>query len=229
MSVFMMCCVCLFAKKWKRFYWNCVCSVWKNSKVLYHSTDHESARKIVESGFFLRGSPQCMFGSGIYFAESPEIATFKAWYRRKGAVIEAEVALGRCYQPKSPEKDLTYTKLQSMGYDSVWARPKPDGPMGTSQEWVVYNMNQVRLLSVKVDGKDLLGKRATQGGLLLKSEREQATQGGMLSESERGQPAPDRSSRRAAVYGRAELLANRAALGMWSGVGCNLSAVTAGF
>ena len=29
--------------------------------------------------------------------------------------------------------------------------------------------------------------------------------------------------------GRAELLANRAALVMWSGVGCNLSAVTAGF
>ena len=28
---------------------------------------------------------------------------------------------------------------------------------------------------------------------------------------------------------RAELLANRAALVMWSGVGCNLSAVTAGF
>ena len=29
--------------------------------------------------------------------------------------------------------------------------------------------------------------------------------------------------------GRAELLANRAALGMWCGVGCYLSAVTAGF
>ena len=31
---------------------------------------------------------------------------------------------------------------------------------------------------------------------------------------------------RAAVYGRAQLLANRAALGMWSGVGSYLSAVT---
>ena len=29
--------------------------------------------------------------------------------------------------------------------------------------------------------------------------------------------------------GRVELLANRAALGMWCGVGCYLSAVTAGF
>ena len=36
-------------------------------------------------------------------------------------------------------------------------------------------------------------------------------------------------SRRAAACGRAELLANRAALGMWSGVRCNLSAVIAGF
>ena len=134
-------------------------------------TDANSASEIVKSGCMKRGDKNCMFGSGIYFAESPAIGAAKAWHGRKGGVIEAEVALGRCYQPKSPEKDLTYTKLQSMGYDSVWARPKPDGPMGTSQEWVVYNMNQVRLLSVKVDGKELLGKRGKQGGMLSYSER----------------------------------------------------------
>ena len=45
---------------------------------------------------------------------------------------------------------------------------------------------------------------------------------------ERPLPPQLARSRRAAA-GRAELLANWAALGMWSGVGCNLSVVTAGF
>ena len=94
-----------------------------------------------------------MFGSGIYFAESPEIAEMKAWHGRTGpqGVIEAEVALGRCYEPKHSET-FTHRALRKKGYDSVWARPQPDGPMGRSQEWVVYNKDQVRLLSVKVHG-----------------------------------------------------------------------------
>ena len=143
-----------------------------NFKVLYHSTDAESARKIVQSGFMLRGSDRCMFGSGIYFAESPEIAEAKAWYGdHESAIIEAEVALGRCYEPTSSETDLTFRKLRRKGYDSVWARPAPHGPMGTSQEWIVYSKHQVRLLSVKANGQELLSKRAKQGGILSVSER----------------------------------------------------------
>ena len=116
-----------------------------------------------------------MFGSGIYFAESPEIAEAKAWHgRHERAIIEAEVALGRCYQPKSAESFSSY-KLLLMGfYHSVWARPHPHGPMGTSQEWIVYSKYQVRLLSVKVNGEELLSKRAKQGGALSASERGQA-------------------------------------------------------
>ena len=53
-----------------------------------------------------------MFGSGIYFAESPEIAERKAWFGgSERAIIEAEVALGRCYQPKSEEKSLSSFNL----------------------------------------------------------------------------------------------------------------------
>ena len=175
MSILMICCVCLLVKNWKRFHWNCVCSAWKNSKVLYHSTDHESERNIVQSGFFLRGSPQCMFGSGIYFAESPKIAERKACYgSSESAIIEAEVVLGRCYQPKTADKSLSFYKLLLKGYGSVWARPAPDGPMSTYQEWVVYSKYQVRLRSVKVDGKELLSKKATRGGALSTSERGQA-------------------------------------------------------
>ena len=120
-----------------------------------------------------------MFGSGIYFAESPAIAEAKAWHGpHQSAIIEAEVALGRCYEPEtwsSRHKYLSSYKLLLMGfYHSVWARPAPNGPMGTSQEWVVYSKYQVRLLSVKVDGKELLSKKATRGGALSTSERGQA-------------------------------------------------------
>ena len=148
---------------------------WKGNlsdfKVLYHSTDSESARKIVKSGMMKRGSDTCMFGSGIYFAESPEIAEAKAWYGdHESAIIEAEVALGRCYEITEVDKSMTYRKLKRMGYDSVWARPLPDGPMGTSQEWIVYSKYQVRLLSVTADGKELLSKMAKRGGVLSTSE-----------------------------------------------------------
>ena len=66
---------------------------------------------------------------------------------------------------------LAYLLWYFLGYHSVWARPAPDGPMGMYQEWVVYSKYQVRLLSVKVDGEELLAKRATRGGMLSASER----------------------------------------------------------
>jgi len=128
-----------------------------------------------------------MFGSGIYFAESAEIAYAKAWHKEIGCIIEAEVALGRCYEPQQAE-DFTYRRLKRMGYDSVWARPAPHGPMGTSQEWIVYSKYQVRLLSVKADGKELLYKRAKAGGL--------------LSASERGRPSRYFSSRFGILFGQ---------------------------
>ena len=105
--------------------------------------------------------------------EELEIANAKAWHGAGQGIIEAEVALGRCYEPQQAES-FTYRRLKSMGYDSVWARTRPDGPMGTSQEWIVYSKYQVRLLSVKVNGEELLSKRAKQGGALSASERGQA-------------------------------------------------------
>ena len=159
----------------KRFYWN-LCTACKNSRVLYHSTDYESAHKIVQSGFFLRGSDACMFGSGIYFAESAEIAERKAWHGdHEKAIIKAEVALGRCYQPRCADRCLSSFMLLLMGgYQSTWARPKgcpAFGPMGFYQEWIVYSKYQVRLLSVKVEGRELLSKSAKQAGMLSTSER----------------------------------------------------------
>ena len=118
-----------------------------------------------------------MFGSGIYFAESPEIAEAKAWHgHHERAIIEAEVALGRCYQPRRAGDMSSFMLLLMGGYQSTWARPHKCpayGPMGSYQEWVVYSKYQVRLLSVRVDGNELLSKKAKQGGALSASERGQ--------------------------------------------------------
>ena len=76
---------------------------WKGNVKALHLTDAESARKIVQSGFMQRGLDGCMSGLGINFTESPQIAGRKAWLGRtrpKG-LIEAEVALGRCYEPQN--------------------------------------------------------------------------------------------------------------------------------
>jgi len=79
----------------------------RNVRVLFHVTSAESARKIAEGGFMLRGSAHCMFGSGIYFAEKPEDANRKAWHGSVNeGLIEAEVDLGNSFlvpSKSSPE------------------------------------------------------------------------------------------------------------------------------
>jgi hypothetical protein len=128
-----------------------------NIQTLYHVTEENNARSIAQGGFMLRGSERCMFGSGVYFAATEEQARQKAWHGHTNpCVIIAQVDLGRCYEIQTPDNSLTFTKLQKIGYDSVWARPQPLGPMKFHQEWVVYNKDQVHLLSVKVHGAEIL-------------------------------------------------------------------------
>ena len=78
---------------------------------------------------------------------------------------------------------------------------------------------------------DILGGRVGRAVCSLKGRRTPETTQRTPVRAAAGRRASrhgDALSRRAAAD-RAELLANRAALGMWSGVGCNLSAVTAVF
>ena len=98
-----------------------------NTQTLYHVTDAASARTIEESGVMLRGSSNCLFGSGIYFAKTPGIAARKA--RSAGALVTAEVDLGQSYLPDAGDKSLGFRKLQEMGFDSVHGRAAPLGPL----------------------------------------------------------------------------------------------------
>ena len=120
----------------------------QNTQVLYHVTDAASARAIEESGVMLRGRSNCLFGSGIYFAKTVDIAARKA--RSAGAVVTAEVDLGRSYLPEAGDATLGFRKLQEMGFDSVHGRAAPLGPLSFHDEYVVYNADQVRVVSVSV-------------------------------------------------------------------------------
>ena len=66
---------------------------------LYHVTDADSARKIVNINKMLRGS-EGMYGGGIYFAEGVEQAYRKA--HRTGAHIMAIVEVGRSVHLEVP-------------------------------------------------------------------------------------------------------------------------------
>jgi hypothetical protein len=128
----------------------------RKTMTLYHCTDDAGALAIATSGFMLRGSLQCMFGSGIYFAESADIARNKAWFgRQQGCVVKAQVALGKQYAPPAANRDICYEMLQGnvpgrpgIVYHSVWGRSAPKGPLREYDEWVVYSAYQVKILSI---------------------------------------------------------------------------------
>jgi hypothetical protein len=132
--------------------------VQQNTRTLYHVTGADGARSIASTGMMLRGNAACMFGSGIYFADSPTTAASKAWHGTSAdhSVITAEVDLGNCYEPTAADNTLGFRKLQSMGYDSTWARAYPHGPMASLDEWVVYNVDQVRVTSITIGGQEIL-------------------------------------------------------------------------
>merc|ERR1712176_1450337 len=111
---------------------------------LYHVTSRESGRKIRESNKMIRGS-QGMFGGGIYFAETPKDANYKA--EHKGMLVTCKVYIGKCYRVEdSNGGKFTFTSLHKLGYDSVWA---PNGSGKGKCERVVYNWDQVVILSVR--------------------------------------------------------------------------------
>jgi len=115
---------------------------------LYHLT--EAGEEIKRSGEMLRGRAG-MVGGGIYFAESLE--AFRAKALSTGYVVKARVLVGKTKQVnlglaniKSLMHQYTFTALQTEGYDSLQVIG-----LRTGDEFIVYNKDQVELLSVERD------------------------------------------------------------------------------
>lgn len=84
--------------------------------VYYHATSYENAISIMKTAF--RPSVSGSLGNGIYFAESPESALYKANCNIKDAIIVVYLNEGKILDVTRWEK-WTKQKLNSLGYDSV--------------------------------------------------------------------------------------------------------------
>ena len=112
----------------------------KGVTMLFHQTDATSAQKILETGRMLRGSSGAL-GGGIYFAKTPDATNRKAHHH--GPILECAVKLGRVKKVVACDSTITFTKLQSEGFDSVLYEGFSSGP-----EYVVYNFDQVKPLGI---------------------------------------------------------------------------------
>jgi hypothetical protein len=85
-----------------------------------------------------------LFGGGIYFAMSPEIAVHKAAFDRghNAMMIVAEVDLGTAVLKEGEYRDLTLAKVRREGGDSV------KGRSAANKEWeyVVYEPSRVKVI-----------------------------------------------------------------------------------
>ena len=105
------------------------------TRTLYHQTDAASATAIQDSQKFKRGSDGSA-GGGIYFAESASATNAKA--HNHGVVLAATVQLGRIKTMSHPDSGITFSSLNSEGFDSVRVTCFNSG-----DEFVVYNYDQV--------------------------------------------------------------------------------------
>jgi len=111
---------------------------------LYHVTDTAAADSIWKERKMIRGSAG-MFGGGIYFAESVAAAKYKA--QRQGVLITAKVFVGKEHVVQNGfAGHFSFQEMQKMGCDSVYA---PNGSGGGQPERVVYNFDQVCVISKK--------------------------------------------------------------------------------
>jgi hypothetical protein len=108
---------------------------------LYHQTDVECAKSILDSQHFRKGEPSSIAGAGIYFATSPEDTNHKA--HKKGVILQARVKLGNVKQIGSKgDKSITFESLSAEGYDSILI------PRSGGDEYVVYDYDQVDQIEV---------------------------------------------------------------------------------
>jgi hypothetical protein len=111
------------------------------TRTLFHMTDEDAARLISRSQTFRPGTSG-MFGAGIYFAQSPEDCKGKA--HKVGAVLRAEVSLGRSLVCKSAQRHLDARTLEGYSCQSV----KGVAPAVSRDEFAVFDSEQVRDIKV---------------------------------------------------------------------------------
>ena len=105
--------------------------------ILYHQTDVESAKIILQTQQMKPGNGG-VAGGGIYFATTPQLTGHKA--HRHGVILQATVALGNIHTLEAAgDPNMTLQKLKSLGFDSVCIARQ----VSRGHEYVVYDPKQV--------------------------------------------------------------------------------------
>ena len=101
-------------------------------RLSYHATSYEAAKCILRDSYLVKGK-KGMFGAGIYFAATLEIAKHKS-RSRVGAYVIAKVNFGTALILFKPHNNLTFDDVKKYGCDSVMGRRAADGHW----EFIVY-------------------------------------------------------------------------------------------
>jgi hypothetical protein len=116
----------------------------QKDSLLYHATSRANGESIRKSGKMHCGSSG-MFGAGIYFANSPESAKYKA--RNDGrigdAMVLAEVDLGTSLEVSKANSNLNKANVSSQNCQSVHGHIA-----GRGDEFVVFDSWRVTVISV---------------------------------------------------------------------------------
>ena len=127
--------------------------IWKvylGTRIVYHATTYEAAKSILNDMHLVKGS-KGMFGPGIYFAASMEIAKHKSRVC-VGAYVICKVDFGYAIVLGSPCKNLTLEDIREYGCDSVMGRSGPN----TNWEFIVYESERTRPLQmIRLKQKDI--------------------------------------------------------------------------
>jgi len=123
---------------------------------LFHFTKRETAELILKTKTFKPGSSG-LFGAGMYFAESIEIAQHKVNPSvvsqneiNAGATVKALVDMGTALIIEGPRCDLTGDEVHSLGCDTVLARSSSKADW----EYVVYDPKRITPIRIIYPNKE---------------------------------------------------------------------------
>lgn len=107
-----------------------------NYKILYHATSEDAWIKISKEKT-LKPGRDGMLGAGIYFAETPEAALFKA--TKKEVVLIAKVNVGKPYVVRDKSRKFTAKDIKRYKCNSVNSQVQ-----GKDPEWMVFDPKRVK-------------------------------------------------------------------------------------
>ena len=115
----------------------------RRSELKFHGTSVEGVEGIIKMGFRMPRPGNHMYGTGIYFASDSSKSAQEIYTKGSGMLLLCDVLLGKSLTVESAQNDMTSTKLQKLGYDSLYAKRGTKSTQGVLyDEFVVHNSYQ---------------------------------------------------------------------------------------